>query len=100
TVRDLHTLSRYYQDVIGLRLLADEDGETGRRHLLGCGDRVLLELRHDPGAAPRAAPRPGCSTPPSCCPRARRWRTGWCTRWRWGWRWTGPRTIWSARRCI
>lgn len=52
TVRDLHTLSRYYQDVIGLRLLADEDGETGRRHLLGCGGRVLLELRHDPGAEP------------------------------------------------
>ncbi|SEI13004.1 VOC family protein [Paracoccus alkenifer] len=49
-VRDLTALSRYYQDVIGLRLLADRDDATGRRQLLGCDGRVLLELRHDPHA--------------------------------------------------
>lgn len=54
TVRDLPALSRYYQDVIGLQLLADEDDENGRRHLLGCGGRALLELRHDPQAEPAA----------------------------------------------
>ncbi|WP_185984955.1 VOC family protein [Aureimonas mangrovi] len=46
TVRDLDRVSRFYQEVAGLRpieLSAD-------RHQLGAGERVLLDLRHDPAA--------------------------------------------------
>lgn len=57
--RDLRGLSRFYQDAIGLRLIAAKDDEAGSRHLLGCGDRVLLELRHDPGAKPPARSEAG-----------------------------------------
>ncbi len=52
TVRDLDTVSRFYQQVIGLTSI--ETG-TGLARL-GVGDTVLLELRHDP-AAPLASPR-------------------------------------------
>lgn len=46
TVRDLDRVSRFYQDIIGLKLIeADAQG-----HRLGAGGRVLLELRHDPQA--------------------------------------------------
>lgn len=46
TVRDLDRVSRFYQDIVGLTLIkADAQG-----HGLGAGDRVLLDLRHDPQA--------------------------------------------------
>ncbi|SCY78089.1 VOC family protein [Microvirga guangxiensis] len=46
TVRDLDTVSRFYQQVIGLTPI-----ETGTSLVrLGVGDTVLLELRHDPDA--------------------------------------------------
>ncbi len=48
TVRDLDTVSRFYQQVMGLKLI--EGGPRSAR--LGVGDRVLLDLRHDPAAAP------------------------------------------------
>jgi catechol 2,3-dioxygenase len=52
TVRDLDTVSRFYQQVIGLTPI-----ETGAGLVrLGVGETVLLELRHDP-AAPLASPR-------------------------------------------
>lgn len=52
TVRDLDTVSRFYQQVIGLTPI-----ETGSGLVrLGVGETVLLELRHDP-AAPLASPR-------------------------------------------
>jgi len=48
TVRDLDRVSRFYQDIIGLKLIeADTQG-----HRLGAGGRVLLDLRHDPQARP------------------------------------------------
>jgi catechol 2,3-dioxygenase len=53
TVRDLDTVSRFYQEVIGLAPI-----ETGVSLVkLGVGSTVLLELRHDPAAplASRAA---------------------------------------------
>lgn len=46
TVRDLDTVSHFYQQVIGL---APVETGTGRVRL-GVGDEVLLELRHDPSA--------------------------------------------------
>ncbi|QQO44651.1 MULTISPECIES: VOC family protein [unclassified Paracoccus (in: a-proteobacteria)] len=46
TVRDLDRVSRFYQDIIGLRLIEAD----ARGHRLGAGDRVLLDLRHDPRA--------------------------------------------------
>ncbi|MCD6072758.1 MAG: hypothetical protein K0S42_3274, partial [Microvirga sp.] len=52
TVRDLDTVSRFYQQVIGLAPV--ETGPGLAR--LGVGETVLLELRHDP-AAPLASPR-------------------------------------------
>jgi catechol 2,3-dioxygenase len=52
TVRDLDTVSRFYQQVIGLTPI-----ETGAGlDRLGVGETVLLELHHDP-AAPLAGPR-------------------------------------------
>ncbi|MBJ6128363.1 VOC family protein [Microvirga splendida] len=52
TVRDLDTVSRFYQQVIGLAPI-----ETGAGFArLGVGETVLLELRHNP-AAPLASPR-------------------------------------------
>ena len=52
TVRDLDTVSRFYQQVIGLTPV-----ETGAGLVrLGVGTTVLLELRHDP-AAPLASRR-------------------------------------------
>jgi catechol 2,3-dioxygenase len=52
TVRDLDTVSRFYQEVIGLTRI-----ETGAGLVrLGVGTTVLLELRHDP-AAPLASRR-------------------------------------------
>ena len=52
TVRDLDTVSRFYQQVIGLTLI-----DTGSSLVrLGVGETVLLELRHDP-AAPLAGQR-------------------------------------------
>lgn len=47
TVRDLDTVSRFYQQVIGLTPI--ETGAGLAR--LGVGETVLLELRHDPSAA-------------------------------------------------
>jgi catechol 2,3-dioxygenase len=52
TVNDLKTVSDYYQQTIGLHLIA-QDGETAQ---LGTGDKILLELRADPTAR-RASPR-------------------------------------------
>jgi catechol 2,3-dioxygenase len=52
TVRDLDTVSRFYQQVIGLTPI--ESGAGLAR--LGVGEAVLLELRHDP-VAPVASPR-------------------------------------------
>lgn len=50
TVRDLETVSRFYQQVIGLTVI-----ETGVSLVrLGVGTTVLLELRHNP-AAPLAS---------------------------------------------
>jgi catechol 2,3-dioxygenase len=50
TVRDLETVSRFYQEAIGLAVI-----ETGAGLVrLGVGTTVLLELRHDP-AAPLAS---------------------------------------------
>src|SRR4051812_28323141 len=46
TVRDLDTMSRFYQQVIGLTSI--ETGAGLAR--LGVGTTVLLELRHDPAA--------------------------------------------------
>lgn len=48
TVRDLDGVSRFYEDVIGLKRL-----DTGKgRVRLGAGDAVLLDLRHVPEARP------------------------------------------------
>jgi catechol 2,3-dioxygenase len=52
TVRDLDTVSRFYQQVIGLMPI--ETGSGLAR--LGVGETALLELRDDP-AAPLASPR-------------------------------------------
>ncbi|MGF9764616.1 VOC family protein [Microvirga sp. 0TCS3.31] len=52
TVRDLDTVSRFYQEVIGLTPVDTGPGLVR----LGVGTTVLLELRHDP-AAPLAIPR-------------------------------------------
>lgn len=46
TVRDLDRVSRFYQDIIGLKLIDSE----AQGHRLGAGSTVLLELRHDPQA--------------------------------------------------
>ena len=51
-VRDLDTVSRFYEDAIGLNVL-ERFGGTAR---LGTASTVLLELVHDP-AARRRAPR-------------------------------------------
>jgi catechol 2,3-dioxygenase len=48
-VRDLATVSRFYQDIIGLRLLED----TPNRAVLGTGRRPLLVLEGDPALRPR-----------------------------------------------
>lgn len=48
-VRDLDQIGRYYREVVGLRTI-DVAENT---HLLGAGDRALLELRSDPAAVPR-----------------------------------------------
>ena len=48
-VRDLQGMADFYQNAIGLYPLGGDD--TTR--MLGAGDRVLLELRHDPAASPR-----------------------------------------------
>ncbi|MBO9470888.1 VOC family protein [Endozoicomonas sp. G2_2] len=45
-VRDLATVSRFYQQAIGLQPLATDRAE----HVLGAGDQALLRLRADPGA--------------------------------------------------
>jgi catechol 2,3-dioxygenase len=52
TVRDLDTVNRFYQEVIGLTPIETQGGLVR----LGAGATVLLELRHDP-AAPLANPR-------------------------------------------
>ena len=52
TVRDLETMNRFYQQVIGLTPIERSAGVER----LGAGDTVLLELRHDP-SAPLADPR-------------------------------------------
>lgn len=49
-VRDLARVGRFYQDVIGLRVL-EETAETVR---LGTGSSALLELRHEPEARIRS----------------------------------------------
>jgi catechol 2,3-dioxygenase len=46
TVRDLETMSRFYQQVIGLTFIERSAGVER----LGVGETVLLELRHDPSA--------------------------------------------------
>ena len=45
-VRDLETVARFYQDVIGLAPLRRDANSLS----LGAGDAVLLDLRHDPAA--------------------------------------------------
>jgi catechol 2,3-dioxygenase len=52
TVRDLETVNRFYQQVIGLSPIETEESFVR----LGVGATVLLELRHDP-VAPVASPR-------------------------------------------
>jgi catechol 2,3-dioxygenase len=47
TVRDLDTVSRFYQQVIGLTPIETDAGLVR----LGVGTTVLLELRHDPAAS-------------------------------------------------
>ncbi|MBB3952966.1 VOC family protein [Aureimonas jatrophae] len=47
-VRDLDRVSRFYQDVVGLRPVELLAG----RHKLGVAGRTLLELRRDPEASP------------------------------------------------
>ena len=49
-VRDRDGLTRFYRDILGLRILAEADGTVR----LGTGDATLLVLRHDPDARPRA----------------------------------------------
>ena len=49
TVRDLPAMADFYANALGLTRLGG-DGATER---LGAGDRILLELRHDPAARPR-----------------------------------------------
>ncbi len=49
-VRDLGALTRFYRDILGLRILSEADGAVQ----LGTGDATLLVLRHDPDARPRA----------------------------------------------
>lgn len=49
TVRDLPGMAGFYETALGLQLIGG-DGQTRR---LGAGDRVLLELRGDPGARTR-----------------------------------------------
>lgn len=46
TVRDLDRVSRFYQEIIGLKLIESD----AQGHRLGAGSTVLLELRHDPQA--------------------------------------------------
>ncbi|WP_267358960.1 MULTISPECIES: VOC family protein [unclassified Methylobacterium] len=48
-VRDLAALTRFYRDILGLRILLEADGAAH----LGTGDAPLLVLRHDPDARPR-----------------------------------------------
>ncbi|WP_267422477.1 VOC family protein [Methylobacterium sp. GC_Met_2] len=48
-VRDLDGLTRFYRDILGLRILSEADGAMQ----LGTGDTTLLVLRHDPNARPR-----------------------------------------------
>ena len=54
-VRDLETVSRFYQRMIGLAVL--ESGPGFAR--LGAGGSPLLELRHEPGAQPDSAHNAG-----------------------------------------
>lgn len=49
TVRDLPGMTAFYETALGL-VPQGGDGATRR---LGAGDRILLELRHDPQARPR-----------------------------------------------
>jgi catechol 2,3-dioxygenase len=46
--RDLNVVARFYRTVVGLSMFSQE-ADLVR---LGAGDRVLLELRHDPAARP------------------------------------------------
>ena len=46
-VRDLETVSRFYQSVLGLAQI----GGTGREAILGTGDKPLLVLEADPALA-------------------------------------------------
>jgi catechol 2,3-dioxygenase len=48
TVSDLSRSLAYYREAIGLRVLAEEDGQA----TLGAGERELLVLVEEPGAAP------------------------------------------------
>nr|WP_294512866.1 VOC family protein [uncultured Rhodopila sp.] len=50
TVRDLDRVSRFYQDVVGFRLLSSDAASVR----LGTGSRVLLELRQDSQARLRS----------------------------------------------
>jgi catechol 2,3-dioxygenase len=45
-VRDLQSMARFYQRVIGLKVM----DLASNRAALGAGDAVLVELRHDPAA--------------------------------------------------
>lgn len=55
TVHDLDAVSRFYEQTLGLQLISAEPGL--RR--FGAGDKVLLELRHDPKARRRSPAEAG-----------------------------------------
>lgn len=55
TVRDLDRVSRFYQEIVGLALLAAD----AQGHRLGAGGLALLDLRHDPQARPAGRDQAG-----------------------------------------
>ncbi|MFD2813642.1 hypothetical protein ACFSYD_02260 [Paracoccus aerius] len=75
TVRDLPGMTGFYRDAIGLDHLGG-DGETAR---LGAGNRPFWNCAATVPPARAILARPGCSTPPSCCPAAPIWPAGCAT---------------------
>lgn len=54
-VQDLHAVSDFYQNIIGLRLISTQ----ADRHHLGVGDRILLSLHHQPNSTIAPSDLPG-----------------------------------------
>ncbi len=54
-VHDLHKVSRFYQDIMGLALLSSDEST----HTLGCDDQILLRLVSNPEAVLRSPRAPG-----------------------------------------